>query len=88
MTLEYIFAIIQVVVTEVVAIFFKDNLIPRKVIPLVNLGIGIIVAIFASCLGLFDSVPVAILSSLGLSFAVGGIYDMVESVDKTFISKK
>ena len=88
MTLEYIFAIVQIVVTEIVAIFFKGNVIPRKAIPLVNLGIGIIVAIFALCLGIFDDVSTAILSSLGLAFAVGGIYDTVESVDKTFISKK
>ena len=88
MTLEIIFAVVQVVVTEVVAIFFKDNVIPRKAIPLVNLGIGIIVAIFAIVLGLFESPVNAILVSLGLAFAVGGAYDTVQSVNKTFIGKE
>jgi len=88
MTLEIIFAIVQVVVTEIVAVFFKDNIIPKKAIPLVNLGIGIVVAIFAICFGLFDNPLTAILASLGLAFAVGGIYDTAKSVNKTFISKE
>ena len=88
MTIEIIFAVIQVVATEVVAVLFKDSVIPKRFIPLVNLGIGIIVAVCAVCLGLYDDMLTAIIISLGLAFAVGGAYDMVQTVNHNFIDKK
>ena len=88
MTLEFIFAVVQVVVTEIAAVFFKDSVIPSRFIPLVNLGVGIIVAICAVCLGLYNDILTAVIVSLGLAFAVGGIYDTVKSVGKTFIDKE
>lgn len=82
MSVEVIYAIIQVVVTELVAVFFKDSIIPKRFIPLVNLAIGLITAFVGIILGNFESIPIAIMTSLGLAFAVGGAYDTIKSITK------
>ena len=88
MTIEFIFAVVQVVVTELVATIFKDSVIPSRFIPLVNFGIGIIVAICAVCLGLYSDILTAIIVSLGLAFAIGGVYDAVKPIVKSITDKE
>lgn len=80
MGFEYVFAVVQVVVTEIIAVFFKDSIIPSRFIPLVNLGVGIIAAVVAIVMGIFNDIPTAIITSLGLAFAVGGIYDTINGI--------
>lgn len=88
MTIEFIFAVVQVVVTELVAVIFKDSVIPSRFIPVVNLVVGIIVAICSVCMGLYNDMLVAVLVSLGLAFAVGGAYDTVKPAVKALLDKE
>lgn len=82
MTIEFIFSVVTAFVTAILGVFFKDTVVPRKLIPLQNIAIGIIAAIIAVYFNLFDNVATAILISLGMSLGVGGAYDAVRIPNK------
>ena len=82
MTMEFIFSVVTAGVTAILGIFFKDTVIPRRLIPLQNIVIGIIAAIISVYFNLFDNVATAILVSLGMSLGVGGAYDAIRIPSK------
>lgn len=82
MTMEFIFSVVTAGVTAILGVFFKDTVIPRRLIPLQNIVIGIIAAIISVYFNLFDNVATAILVSLGMSLGVGGAYDAVRIPSK------
>lgn len=79
MTIEFIFALVTAVITAIFGTFFKDSVVPAKLIPLQNLVIGVIAAFVAVYFGIFDNIPTAILVSLGMSMGVGGAYDLTKT---------
>ena len=82
MTMEFIFSVVTAGVTAILGVFFKDTVMPRRLIPLQNIVIGIIAAIISVYFNLFDNVATAILVSLGMSLGVGGAYDAVRIPSK------
>lgn len=83
LTVEFIFAVVTAAVTALAGTFFKNNIVPARFIPLQNLVIGIVAAVVAISLGLFDNIGVAILVSLGMSLGVGGAYDATQTKSKS-----
>lgn len=81
-TFEFVFSVITALLTGVLGTFFKDTVIPARFIPIQNTIIGIVAAVVAVSLGLFDNVGVAILVSLGMSLGVGGAYDALQTKSK------
>lgn len=79
MTWEAVFSIVTVVVTTAFGYLFKNRIVPSKYIPLQNLIIGVIAAVLAIVLDLFDNTTVAIITSLGMAFGAGGFYDFTKS---------
>lgn len=79
MTVEFIFAIVTAVVTGILGTITGKTNIPNRFIPLQNLVIGIIAAFVAVYFSLFNDIPTAILVSLGMSFGVGGAYDLAKT---------
>lgn len=81
-TFEFVFAVVTALLTGVLGTFFKDRVVPARFIPIQNIVIGVVAAIVAVSLGLFDNVGVAILVSLGMSLGVGGAYDALQTKSK------
>lgn len=81
-TFEFIFAVVTAVITGLLGTIFKDRVIPARFIPIQNLIIGIVAAVVAIALNLFDNIGLAILVSLGMSFGVGGAYDALQTKKK------
>ena len=79
MTVEFIFAIVTAVITALLGTFLKDGVVPARFIPIQNMIIGIVAAVIAVYFGLFNDIPTAILVSLGMSFGVGGAYDLAKT---------
>lgn len=79
MTVEFIFAVVTAVVTAVLGTFTKNNIVPKRFIPIQNLLIGIIASGVSVYTGLFTDVPTAIIVSLGMSLGVGGAYDLAKT---------
>lgn len=82
LTFEFIFAVVTAVITGLLGTIFKDRVIPARFIPIQNLIIGIVAAVVAIALNLFDNIGLAILVSLGMSFGVGGAYDALKTKKK------
>lgn len=82
LTFEFIFAVVTAVITGLLGTIFKDRVIPARFIPVQNLIIGIVAAVVAIALNLFDNIGLAILVSLGMSFGVGGAYDALQTKKK------
>lgn len=81
-TVEIIFMLVQAVVTAILGIFIKDNILPSKWIPIQNIVIGIISGIVALGFDLFVNAPIAIVTCLAISLGVGGGYDAIKIKDK------
>ncbi len=81
-TLELIFAVVTAVVTGILGAVMKNKVLPSKYIPIQNIVIGLIAALIAVYFNLFDSYPLAILVSLGMSLGVGGAYDATKTKRK------
>lgn len=79
MTVEFIFAIVTAVVTGILGSITGKTSIPNRFIPLQNLVVGVIAAFVAVYFNLFNDIPTAILVSLGMSFGVGGAYDLAKT---------
>ena len=75
-TIEMIFMAVQALITFLLGLLMKNTVIPSKFIPLQNLTIGLISAVIAVTIGLFESMQTAIIICLVLSMAVGGAYDL------------
>ena len=82
LTFEFIFAVVTAVITGLLGTIFKDKVIPARFIPIQNLIIGVVAAVVAIALNLFDNIGLAILVSLGMSFGVGGAYDALQTKKK------
>lgn len=85
MTFELIFAVVTAVITGLLGVIFKNNVIPSRFIPIQNLVIGIIAAVVAVYFNLFNDIPTAILMSLAIAFGVGGAYDATQIKKKANI---
>lgn len=81
-TIEVVHAIITAVVTGLLGSLFKNTVIPARLIPIQNLIIGVISAVVAVALNLYDNYLLATLISLGMSFGVGGVYDATKTKSK------
>lgn len=81
-TIELIFALVTAIVTGVLGSILKNSVVPAKFIPIQNLVIGIISAVIAISLGLFTSIPIAIITCLAISMGVGGTYDLTQTKNK------
>jgi hypothetical protein len=81
-TVELIFALVTAIVTGILGAFMKNTVIPARFIPLQNLVIGIISSVIAISMGLFTSIPVAIISCLAIAMGVGGTYDLAQTSKK------
>lgn len=79
MTIDLIFAVATLVITTIVGAITKGKAIPSYLIPIQNMIIGIIAAILAVYFKIFDSIPLAIIISLGMSMAAGGAYDLAKT---------
>ncbi len=79
MTVEVIIAVVTAVITGVLGVFFKDNIVPSRFIPIQNLIIGVIATIITICTGLVSDLLIAGLICFGASFGVGGLYDLVHT---------
>lgn len=79
MSFEVIFSIVTAVVTALLGVCFKNTVIPARFIPIQNLIIGIIAAIIAVILNIFDNNIIAILISFGMAFGAGGVYDLTQT---------
>lgn len=78
-TFELVFAVVTTLTTAILGTFFKDKVVPSRLIPVQNLVIGILAAVVAVYFNLFTDIPTAILISLALSLGVGGTYDLVQT---------
>ena len=79
MTMEFIFAVVTAVVTALIGVITKNNVVPARLVPIQNLIIGVVAAVVAIYFHLFDDVGLALLVSLGMSLGVGGTYDLVNT---------
>lgn len=79
MTVEIIIAIVTAVVTGLLGMIFKNNIIPSRFIPLQNLIISIIATIITIATGLVSNPLIAGLICFGASFGVGGLYDLIHT---------
>lgn len=79
MTVEFIFAIVTAVVTGILGSITGKTSIPNRFIPIQNLVIGCVAALVAVYFNLFSDIPTAIIVSLGMSFGVGGAYDLAKT---------
>ncbi len=77
MTVEVIIAVVTAVVTGVLGMFFKNNLVPSRFIPLQNLVISIVATVITIATGLISNPLTAGLICFGAAFGVAGIYDLV-----------
>ena len=89
MTMEFIFAVVTAVVTALIGVITKNNVVPARLVPIQNLIIGVVAAVVAIYFHLFDDVGLALLVSLGMSLGVGGTYDLVNTniKEKTMYKK-
>ncbi len=83
MTVEIIVAVVTAVVTGLLGMFFKNNLVPSRLIPLQNLIISIIATIITIDTGLISDPLIAGLICFGAAFGVAGLYDLFHIKDKT-----
>lgn len=81
-TFELVFAVVTTLTTAILGTFFKNKVVPSRLIPVQNLVIGILAAVVAVYFKLFTDIPTAILISLSLSLGVGGTYDLVQTKNK------
>ena len=89
MTMEFIFAVVTAVVTALIGVITKNNVVPARLVPIQNLIIGVVAAVVAIYFHLFDDVGLALLVSLGMSLGIGGTYDLVNTniKEKTMYKK-
>ena len=79
MTIEVIIAVVTAVVTGLLGMVFKDNIVPSRYIPLQNLIISILATIITIATGLVSNPLIAGLICFGVSFGVAGLYDLVHT---------
>lgn len=79
MTIEVIIAVVTAVVTGLLGMVFKDNIVPSRYIPLQNLIISILATIITIATGLVSNPLIAGLICFGASFGVAGLYDLVHT---------
>ncbi len=79
MTVEVIIAIVTAVVTALLGMIFKDNVIPSSFIPVQNLIISIIATVITIATGLVTNPLIAGLICFGAAFGVAGIYDLIHT---------
>lgn len=79
MTIEIIIAIVTAVVTALLGMIFKNNVIPSRFIPLQNLIISIVATIITIATGLVSNPLIAGLICFGAAFGVGGLYDLIHT---------
>ena len=79
MTVEVIIAIVTAVVTALLGMIFKDNVVPSRFIPVQNLIISIIATVITIATGLVDNPLIAGLICFGAAFGVAGIYDLIHT---------
>lgn len=79
---ELIFLLVQAIITALLGVFTKDNILSSKWVPIQNIVIGIISGIVALGFDLFANAPIAIVTCLAISLGVGGGYDAIRIKDK------
>ncbi len=72
MTIEFIFAVVTAVVAAILGVITKDKIVSSKYIPIQNIIVGIISAIIAIYMNLFDDWATALIVSLGMALSIGG----------------
>lgn len=82
MTLELIFGVVQALVTAVLGAITKKTKVPKYLIPLQNVIIGIIAGILSIYFELYNDSVVAIFVCLAVSMGVGGTYDAMQTKKK------
>ncbi len=81
-TVELIFILVQAILTAILGVFLKDNVVPSRWIPIQNIVIGLISSFVAIYFNLFPNIPVAIITCLAISLGVGGGYDAIKIKNK------
>ena len=81
-TVELIFMLVQAISTAILGVFMKDSILPSKWVPIQNIVIGVISGLVALGFGLFENIPMAIVTCLAISLGVGGAYDALQVKNK------
>lgn len=81
-TVELIFMLVQAISTAILGVFMKDSVLPSKWVPIQNIVIGVISGLVALGFGLFENIPMAIVTCLAISLGVGGAYDALQVKNK------